>query len=73
MKNTTDRVLLQNAGGNINMGLWFNDPDIDIYDICLFNTISTAMEKSLRRKEGLICVDKDLNTKSCYVELHRNG
>ena len=55
------------------MGLWFSDPDINIYDICWFNTIAIAMEKSLQKNEGLIYVDEELNIKSCYVELHRNG
>ena len=73
LQKTAHRALFQSADGKINMGLWFNDPDIDIYDICWFNTIAIAMEKSLQKNEGFISVDEELNTKSCYVELHRNG
>ena len=29
-------------------------------------------QESLRKNEGLISIDHECNTKSCYVELHRN-
>ena len=107
------RVLFQNADVSINMGVLFNDPDIELYDIYWYlvrvnseyETLNIAkrfderspefyrillritlssgiylkavlaeyMEKSLVRNEGLITVDQKLNTKSCYVELHRNS
>ena len=67
------RVLFQNADDNINMGVIFNDPDIELYDIYWYIVLAELMERSLNRNEGLITVDRKLNTKSCYVELHRNG
>ena len=73
MKGSEHRVLFQNADGNINMGVIFNDPDLDLNDIYWFIALGHMMEKSLENNEGLITVDRKLNTKSCYVELHRNG
>ena len=73
MMGSKHRVLLQNADGSINMGVIFNDPDLELDDIYWFIALALKMEKSLARNEGLITVDRQLNTKSCYVELHRNG
>ena len=73
LKGTEHRVLFQNADGNINMGVIFNDPDLELYDIYWFIGLARMMEISLKNKERLISVDPKLNTKSCYVELHRNG
>ena len=73
MKGTNYRILFQNSEGNINMGVWFDDPNIDYYDISLFNFIAQLMENSLNLNEELISVDNELQTKSCYVELHRNS
>jgi len=53
------------------MGVLFNDPDIGLDDICWYNTMAGAMENSLIANEGLISIDKELKTYSCYVELHR--
>ena len=72
LKGTNNRILFQNADGNINMGVWLNDPDIELYDIFWLNAIAREMKKSLDRKEGLITVDEEMNIRSCYVELHRN-
>ena len=33
-------VLFQNADGNINMGVWFDDPDIEMNDIRWYNIFS---------------------------------
>ena len=33
LKGTNNRILFQNADGNINMGIWFKDPDIETYEI----------------------------------------
>ena len=41
--------------------------------IYLKAVLAEYMEKSLMRNEELITVDRKLNTKSCYVELHRNS
>ena len=67
------RVLFQNADDTINMGVIFNDPDMELYDVYWYIVLAELMERSLKRNEGLITVDRKLNTKSCYVELHRNG
>ena len=73
MKGSKHRVLFQNADENINMGVIFNDPDLELYDICWYIALANQIEYSLARNEGLITVDRKLNTMSCYVELHRNG
>ena len=73
MKGSNHRVLFQNADENINMGIIFNDPDLELSDVYWYYNLAELMEDSLDRKEGLITVDRELNTKSCYVELHRNG
>ena len=71
LRGTNHRVLFQNADGNINMGLFFNNPEIEMYDIYWLNRLAVEMERSLNKKEGLILVDEWTKTKSCYVELHR--
>ena len=78
LKGTRHRVLFQNGDGNINMGVFFNDPDIELKDIYFYNTLAQEMYLSLASDEGLISIDHKLNemnelTRSCYVELHRNG
>ena len=73
MMGSKHRVLFQNADHNINMGVIFNDPDIELYDVYWYIVLAELMETSLERNEGLIEVDHELNTNSCYVELHRNG
>ena len=70
MKKMNHRVLFQNADGSINMGVCFNDPDISLYDIFWLNEVSTEMGKSCNKE--LISINEDLQTRSCYVELHRN-
>merc|ERR1719204_1513749 len=52
------------------MGVIFNDPDLELHDMCWYIALANQMEQSLDEKEGLITVDRKLNTKSCYVELH---
>ena len=53
------------------MGVFFNDPDVGLDEIFWYNEL--AINLSLHRNAGLISVDKELNTRSCYVELHRKG
>lgn len=72
-KGQDHRVLFQNAEGTINMGIWFDDPEIELSDIFWYNHLGTMITNSLANKEGLCSIDKDSNIKSCYVELHRNG
>ena len=66
-------MLFQNAEGNINMGVFFNDPDVDMEDIYWYNFLLLQMMDSLDANEGLIVFDEESNTHSCYVELHRKG
>ena len=73
MMGSKHRVLFQNADHNINMGVIFNDPDIELYDVYWYIVLAELMETSLERNEGLIEVDHELNTNSCYVELLRNS
>ena len=73
MKGSNHRVLFQNADENINMGIIFNDPDLELSDVYWYYHLAGMMEDSLIKNEGLITVDRQLKTKSCYVELHRNG
>ena len=44
------------------------DPNANFYNI-----LASEMENSFIDNEGLISFDQEYNTKSCYVELHRNG
>ena len=55
------------------MGVLFNDPDVDLEDIYWYNYLSLQMVDSFNANEGLIVFDEELNTYSCYVELHRKG
>ena len=72
LKGSDHRVLFQNAEGNINMGVLFNDPDVDLDDIHWYNIMRMEMDKCDASDE-LIAFDEELNTYSCYVELHREG
>ena len=73
MKTTDYRVLFQNAHGSINMGVCLNDPDMEQYDISWLNYLAFEMNESLDRNEGLVFMDFELRTRSCFVELQRNG
>ena len=55
------------------MGVFFNDPDVDLSEIYWYNTLAEVINESLQGNEGLISIDEKLNTRSCYVELHRKG
>ena len=55
------------------MGVLLNDPDIDFYDLCWYNMLAVAIFTSVDKKEGLISVDDQMKTHSCYVELHWKG
>ena len=73
MKGSNHRVLFQNAEGNINMGVFFNDPDVEVDEIYWYSAMACAMFDSHGYNEGLISTDEELKTHSCYVELHREG
>ena len=72
MKGTNDRALFQSADGSINMGVCFNDPDVEIYDIFLLHEIAREIARSYENEE-LISIDQELQIRSYYVELQRNG
>jgi len=38
-------VLFQNAEGNINMGVYFNDPDVEWSDIYWYNILAKDIEE----------------------------
>ena len=78
LKGSPHRILFQNADGDINMGVFFNDPDIEMEDIYWYNILAREINNSLANNEGLISIDEKLNemnekTFSCYTELHRDG
>ena len=73
MKISKNRVFFQNAEGTINMGVVFNDPDLDDSDIYWYRILTCVIHDSLKENEGLISIDEKLGIYSCYVELHRNG
>ena len=53
------------------MCIFFDDPDVDLDEIFWYNEL--AYNLSLQENQGLISIDEKLNTRSCYVELHRKG
>ena len=55
------------------MGVWFNDPDVEMDDIFWYHVLTKAMHNSLALNEGFVSNDDELGTMSCYVVLHRNG
>ena len=73
LEGSDHRVLFQNAEGNINLGVFFNDPDVELDEIYWYSAMARAIFDSLHKNEGLISTDEELKTHSCYVELHREG
>ena len=73
LKNANNGVLFQNADGNINMGVWFDDPDITFDDLYWYNILANQIKSSLYKNDGLISIDENLRTKSCFAELHSHG
>ena len=73
MKGQNHRVLFQNAEGTINMGVWFDDPEIELSDIFWYNHLGIMIHTSLADEEGLCSFDEKRKIMSCYVELHRDG
>ena len=55
------------------MGVYFNDPNVDLDDLFWYNLLSSQMMSSLHANEGLIAFDKESKTPSCFVELHRKS
>ena len=52
------------------MGVWFNDPDVEMDDIIWYNILAFEMLASVPKK-GLISRNVEFGTGSCYAELHR--
>ena len=73
LRGTSNRVLFQNAEGNINMGVWFNDPDVEMDDIYWYNLLAKEMNNTKIKNPELISIDYKLGAASCYVEMHREG
>ena len=82
MVGTDHRILFQNAEGNINMGVMFNDPNVELSDFYWYNNLAEQMQECLmtqkcsmgrNKNEELVSYDKKRDILSCYVELHRSG
>ena len=74
MKGTSHRVLFQNAEGNINMGVMFDDPNVELSDLYWYNVLAKQLINSWIEERGvLVSYNKKRDTFSCYVELHRIG
>ena len=76
MVGTNHRVLFQNAEGNINMQVMFNDPNVELGDFFWYNALAEQLVRCWmeRRKNGeLASYDKKQGILSCYIKLHRNG
>ena len=74
LKGSKHRILFQNAEGNINMGVYFNDPDVEWSDIYWYNTLAEKIEEYKEKSDyGMISFDEELEAYSCCVELHRKG
>ena len=76
MKGTSHRVLFQNAEGNINMGVMFDDPNVEISDLLWYNVLAQQLNNGWiyqEENEKTVSYDKKRDILSCYVELHRNG
>ena len=71
MKGSDHRVLFQNADDTINMGVIFNDPDLELSDIYWYVVLAGEIQNP--KNANLVTVDQKLDTRSCYVEVHRFG
>ena len=47
LKGSDHRVFFQNAEGNINMGVLFNDPDVELDDILWYFNMASEMYYSV--------------------------
>ena len=65
------RVLFQNSEGNINMGVWFNDPDLETDDLIWYNILASEIYKNKIESKECFSTDEKFGTGSCYAELHR--
>ena len=67
---SNNKVLFQNADGNINMGFLFDDQRNKMVERYLMQHFALLMQDP--NNEDLVEVNHQLKTQSCYVELHRN-
>ena len=67
------KVLFQNAEGSINMGFLFDDPRNGLADKHWMQLLGMLIESSIENKDGIVSVDGEFKTKSCYAELHRKS
>ena len=71
LKKTNSRVLFQNAEGNINAGVCFNDPDIGFQELSWYNILAEQIARTLTLDEKLIFLDEKSGLMSCFAELQR--
>ena len=64
LKGANAGVLFQNADWSINMGVWFDDPDVEMDDIYWYSILANEIRISWIKNEGLISIDQEYNTKS---------
>ena len=70
LKKSEASILFQNSDFNINMGVWFNDPDVEMDEIIWYNVLAIHMLIKTADKD-LISTNEEFGTASCYAELHR--
>ena len=67
-----DRVLFQNADGNINAGIFLRDLDIEYSeDFYWFHLLAERMFRTLKNNTELTYLNEESITLSFYAELHR--
>ena len=54
LRGSIHRVLFQSADGTINMGLHFDQPEVEMEEIIWFNLLAQQMGASLIKKEELV-------------------
>ena len=59
LQGTNHRVLFQNAEGNINMGVFFNDPEVELDDIYWYHVLTHEICKSLRHGFQIVALFSD--------------
>ena len=70
LKKSEASILFQNSDFSINMGVWFNDPDVEMDEIIWYNILAIHMLSKTADKD-LISTNEEFGTASCYAELHR--
>ena len=73
LERSKHRVLFQSADDSINMGFLFDDPRNGTAEINWIQLLGAVMEHSVQQNDGLVFVEAELKTLSCYVELQRKS